>query len=254
MTELLNSIEQQQLLELEAVIEQGMRTFVEVGGALYTIRDQRLYRAQFDTFDAYCQTRWGFSDSRARQLIGAAQTVTTVTVAGLPEPTTERQARELKRLPADVQVEVWRETVERTNGQPSSTAVRETYAAMRRDDELIDRSSLGAPHVRAVIEHGLNTPAPDEWSPMGNTDRPKTIGPPLTNRRGRQMPQRAQRKAISDGLSALSGLCAGFARLDGLDESINAEEAERWLLDLSESLRVLRTLNKKIKEHIHGTH
>jgi hypothetical protein len=68
------------------------------------------------------------------------------------------------------------------------------------------------------------------------------------------MPQRAQRKAIHDGLAALSGLCAGFARLDEIDDSISAEEAEQWQLDLSASLRVLRSLNTKLKEHINANH
>ncbi|MEU4823116.1 hypothetical protein AB0H37_14695 [Actinomadura sp. NPDC023710] len=100
-----------------------------VGNALLRIRDGRLYRADFGTFEEYCRERWGFSDSRARQLIGAAQTVTTVTVAGLPAPANEGQARALTAVPEPERAEVWRETVERTNGQPtciwsSSTQVR----------------------------------------------------------------------------------------------------------------------------------
>lgn len=45
------------------------------------------------------------SDSRARQLIGAAQTVTNVTVAGLPAPSNEGQARELARVPEEQRVQ-----------------------------------------------------------------------------------------------------------------------------------------------------
>lgn len=51
---------------------------------------------------AAARERWGFSDSRARQLIGAAQTVTNVTAAGLPAPANEGQARELARVPEPV--------------------------------------------------------------------------------------------------------------------------------------------------------
>jgi hypothetical protein len=32
--------------------------FVKVGLALARIRDARLYRAEFPTFEAYCQTKW----------------------------------------------------------------------------------------------------------------------------------------------------------------------------------------------------
>lgn len=169
MTVLLNAAEQNQLSELEAVIERGMRTFIEVGGALYSIRDQRLYRAAFDTFEAYCQDRWGFSDSRARQLIGAAQTVTTVTAAGLAAPSSERQARELSRVPEAERAEVWRETVERTGGHPTAAAVRETYAAVRPapqpdpfdGSDWLEPDDTAIPGQSHVLDHtGLETVAP----------------------------------------------------------------------------------------------
>ncbi|HYY23121.1 MAG TPA: site-specific DNA-methyltransferase, partial [Thermoleophilaceae bacterium] len=62
------------------------------------------------TFAHYCQERWGFSDSRARQLTAAAETVTTVTNDGLPAPRSERVARELVPLKNDETelIEVWR--------------------------------------------------------------------------------------------------------------------------------------------------
>jgi len=50
-----------------------------------------------DQFEGYCRERFGFSDSRGRQLIAAAKTVTAVTELGLPAPKTEREARELAR-------------------------------------------------------------------------------------------------------------------------------------------------------------
>lgn len=89
--------ERSRLDELETVIERGLGTFVEVGQALMEVREARLYRAEHVTFKAYCEQRWGFSDSRGRQLIAAAKTVTDVTVAGLPAPKTEGEARRLAR-------------------------------------------------------------------------------------------------------------------------------------------------------------
>jgi len=68
------------------------------------------------------------------------------------------------------------------------------------------------------------------------------------------MPQRSQRKSLAEGMSTLSGLCVGFASVTDLDESINAEEAAQWTRDLSEALRVLRSLNTKLKEHLNGNH
>lgn len=76
--------------------------------------------------------------------------------------------------------------------------------------------------------------------------------PPLTDGQGRRYPQRSQRKALSEGLAALSGLCAGLASVTDLDDSVNAEEAARWTRDLNQALRVLRSLNNKLKEHVNG--
>jgi hypothetical protein len=84
--------------------------------------------------------------------------------------------------------------------------------------------------------------------------RPEPVTPaaPLLDAGGRRMPQRSQRKSITDGMAALSGLCVGFSGIDELDESIDAEEAALWQRDLDQVLRVLRSFNNKLKEHVHG--
>jgi hypothetical protein len=97
-------IERTRLAELERTIELGLQTFVEVGDALAEIREKRLYRASHGTFESYCRERWGFVASRARQLIAAAETVTAVTLAGLPAPANEAQARGLVPLKDDALV------------------------------------------------------------------------------------------------------------------------------------------------------
>lgn len=120
--------ESQALTEHEAVIERGLNTFTEVGNALLAIRDGRLYRVEHDTFEDYCQQRWGFNRHRASQLISAAGVVTNVTSAGLPAPANEGQARELARVPESERAEVWQQTLERTDGKPTAAAIREVYA------------------------------------------------------------------------------------------------------------------------------
>lgn len=83
------------LANAERVIENGLATFLKVGSALTEIRDGRLYRADYETFEAYCQGRWGFTSRRARQLIDAAEIGTVVPVAN------EAQARALASLVDD---------------------------------------------------------------------------------------------------------------------------------------------------------
>src|SRR6185369_10840829 len=55
--------EQSELAACESLIEKGWETFVEVGRALARIRDQKLYRAHCDTFEAYCRERWQYGKS-----------------------------------------------------------------------------------------------------------------------------------------------------------------------------------------------
>jgi hypothetical protein len=60
---------------LERCEHKGRVTFVDVGLALTEIRDKKLYRRDYGTFEAYCQKRWKFSRVRAYQLIRAAKLV-----------------------------------------------------------------------------------------------------------------------------------------------------------------------------------
>ncbi len=89
----------ERLAELEKVIAKGQKTFVDVGLALAEIRASRLYRREYSGFEDYCQRKWGWSASRARQLVASAQVAKSVTIVTLPN---EAAARELgKAEPVD---------------------------------------------------------------------------------------------------------------------------------------------------------
>jgi len=92
----------------EQIIEGGLKAFVEVGNALIEVRDQRLYRAEYHTFEEYLDKRWHISRPRGYQLIGAAQVVNNLSTNGIQiPPETERQARELVGLDPLEQHLVW---------------------------------------------------------------------------------------------------------------------------------------------------
>jgi len=71
----------------------GLSTFYEVGQALLEIRERKLYRAAFSSWDAYCKLRWGFGRSQGYRLITAAILTDQRTAAGEPPPENEHQAR-----------------------------------------------------------------------------------------------------------------------------------------------------------------
>jgi hypothetical protein len=80
----------------EAVIQAaGTRFFVTLGTELDAIRKDGSYKAGHRTFNDYCRARWGFSDSRARQLIRAAKSVTSGNASGA------KNEREVRRMLAE---------------------------------------------------------------------------------------------------------------------------------------------------------
>ncbi|GAA3767250.1 DUF5131 family protein [Streptomyces chiangmaiensis] len=123
----LSAAETAALATHEAIIERDLAAFLRVGNSLVVIRNQRLYRAEHRTFEQYCRTKWGFGRRRANELIASAEAVGAIAPTGLPAPSNEAQARELARVPELERMEVWAETVERTDGKPTAAAVRDTY-------------------------------------------------------------------------------------------------------------------------------
>jgi hypothetical protein len=57
----LTAREKHDLVKAERTIAKGLKSFLAVGMALKEIRDKRLYRQQYDTFEEYCIRRWDFS-------------------------------------------------------------------------------------------------------------------------------------------------------------------------------------------------
>lgn len=100
MAEILLAQEATRLQELETTISHGLQTFVEVGNAIREIRDSRLYREQYATFEEYCRARWGWSKTHANRQIQAANTAEILTPMGVTLEN-ERQARALAPLTKD---------------------------------------------------------------------------------------------------------------------------------------------------------
>ena len=103
----LTPAEAQALSEYEQIIRTGLDTFVEVGNALADIRDQRLYRTTYATFELYCRDKWKFTARQANRLIGAGEVVENLQdqlVSSIAVPENEAQARPLAKLPPAKQI------------------------------------------------------------------------------------------------------------------------------------------------------
>ena len=85
---------------------------LEVGKALKTIQEKRLYRDQYPTFERYCKEMWEISRPRAYELIEYASTMKNL--SGAPDkPTHENQVHPISREPKEIQEKVWKRATEK---------------------------------------------------------------------------------------------------------------------------------------------
>jgi len=111
--------EQKQLEECEIIIASGWNNFVKVGRALATIRDQKLYRQRFTSFEEYCTAKWHYTRYYAYRLIDAAQTTQVLlTIVNILPPTNEAQVRPLIGLGPEEAKTAWTNAVKAAEGKP----------------------------------------------------------------------------------------------------------------------------------------
>jgi hypothetical protein len=101
--------------------------FVEAGTALAIIKREKLFEADYGSFEDYCRLRWGFEKSKVKNWMAAAELFNSL--AALPDvsqPENEAQIRPLRGLsPLEAQI-AWQGVVAASRGR------RITEAAVRR--------------------------------------------------------------------------------------------------------------------------
>jgi len=112
----LDASEKHRFEELQLIIEAGLPSFLEVGRALMEIKDQKLYREHWPTFELFVRERFGLSSHRANEIIRSTTTAEFL-LAGpagpngdspLPEGLSEHVMRPLGRIGSpELQASVW---------------------------------------------------------------------------------------------------------------------------------------------------
>lgn len=160
----LSAQESERLAELEPIIEQGLKSFVEVGSALKEISDSRLYRATHSTFQDYVIEKHGISARRAYQLSEAAEVVKKLQPnVNHGSQINERQARELVQVPQHKRAAILEDVAK--EGPITAKAIREKAArkpkekqsdflTSKKEGTLKPPSTNGAklPHTLLIIE------------------------------------------------------------------------------------------------------
>ncbi len=141
MTELivLDSKEKNRLNELEIVIKDNIQGFFKTGFALSEIKNNKLYRENFGTFEDYCSERWDMGQNYANKNIKASEvvknlgpivsasesgTIVPLSVNQLNDnlsptgegfkvlPKNEAQARPLTKLKPELQRIAWKQAID----------------------------------------------------------------------------------------------------------------------------------------------
>lgn len=142
------------LTKLEKVIEAGRRTFTEVGDSLLEIKETHLWREKYESFDDYCEKKWGWGRKRANQLISASVVVKGLTKETATIVATESQVRALSKVPAEKRVEVLEKA--RESGKPiTAKVITETHENKEKDSNLVlpgGRPNAGGDKADPVLD------------------------------------------------------------------------------------------------------
>jgi hypothetical protein len=125
-----------ELEKCEGILNRGLATFFEVGNALLNIRENRLYRGAFQSFEDYCRERWNIGRSYACRVMGAAERVNQLPENGsLPRPSNEFQVRPFLKLSAEEFPGAWKRAVSMAkSGKVTTPLAMEVIKEMTSDN------------------------------------------------------------------------------------------------------------------------
>jgi hypothetical protein len=143
----------------ELTIRKGFKHFIEVGEALNEIRDNRFYRAEFDTFEEYCQVRWQLSRRRVDRMIENAHTAKLIVESQNENdssqtpapPIVEEHMRALNTLPkaerADAYAEAQKAAAERAKdgGKPAKVKNKDVLKVVAKRKARAEAKAEGKP-------------------------------------------------------------------------------------------------------------
>lgn len=141
--------EQAELDRCVETVRRGLRSYLEAGEALATIRDKQLYRTSYQTFEQFANGEFGLTSRRLSQLIESFEIVKNLKLISpnAPTPKVEAAVRPLAGLTPIDQVEAYLEAVEVADGEaPTPNAVK--AAAAKRKAKKVGKSAKSAKPVR----------------------------------------------------------------------------------------------------------
>ena len=181
----LSDAERTRLADAENVVHAGLQTVWQVGSALATIRDEKLYREEHTSFESYLRARWNISRPSAYRLIDAAavrENLLSPIGDTAPEatrrlPANEAQSRPLAALEPEQQREAWTAAFESSNGQPTAAHVKAAVAKLPKEiSQAVAAVESGEKTMTAAVS---GKPAPATKLGAAWTNIEKVVGKEL---------------------------------------------------------------------------
>jgi len=154
-TTAISNIERADYERHKATIRDGLQTFVEGGLALADIHERKLYRHEYETFEAFIVTEYGNTRQWAYQIMTTADIAKRLSTV-VDTPVSQNFIREVKRVP-----EQHRETVaQMAVGKAKAESRAPTGGDVKRTWNMVDTAiKTGA----ATDDDGNSTPFDGEW-------------------------------------------------------------------------------------------
>ena len=160
----LSAPERRQWQKALKAIEKGWKVFVEVGSALREIRNSRLYREDYDSWEAFCREVVGMSKTEANRQILDVEVVESLQAPNgvidsalqLPENRAQARALALEKDPAERQ-RIWQQLVGNPEENPITAKAIESVISRARDGE---DTKNPAPPPNSRAEPSASTESP----------------------------------------------------------------------------------------------
>lgn len=165
----LNPAEKQELKQLEQTIATNLTGTFELAAALMKIRDQKLYRVEFSTFEEYCRNRWDYSPSychRLAQMNEVMIDLKTKNEIAAALPRNESQARIFNDLAKNERLQLAEKVQEAAGHHPPTAKLYQKYkkelfpekCAPKTKPTVIDVVAVvkdGKPSLQKLMEHAI---------------------------------------------------------------------------------------------------
>jgi len=158
------------LNKVEEQIETNvLKAWYDNGLLLREIRDDKLYKKKYGTFEEYAEQRWGWKKSRAYQMIEAAERFQAIqnvhkngSFVDKILPTNEAQVRPLTQLSDAEAVHVWAQVTEQ-HERPTMQKVEDAVLAYKLNPTVVpeiippaDRAKLSSANAGVLYNAGDN--------------------------------------------------------------------------------------------------